>query len=241
MIAQRKLRALITGASRGIGRATAKALAASNIDVVLVSRSPAQLDDLAQQLQQQGVEAQSFAIDLSEVNQVKSQISQLLANVGPIDILINNAGMGYTADLIDMPLADWQRVLDLNLTSAFQCIQAVLPQMRSQQQGTIINVVSIAGQQAFPQWGAYCASKFALMGLTKALAQEERPHGIRVTAICPGAVNTPIWDTDTVDADFDRTAMLKPEDVAQSILHIVQMPQHAVIEELVLMPNAGAF
>ncbi len=241
MTAQRKLRALITGASRGIGRATAKALAASNIDVVLVSRSQAQLGDLAQQLQQQGVEAQSFAIDLSEVDQVKSQMGQLLANVGPIDILINNAGMGYTADLIDMPLADWQRVLDLNLTSAFQCIQAVLPQMRSQQQGTIINVVSIAGQQAFPQWGAYCASKFALMGLTKALAQEERPHGIRVTAVCPGAVNTPIWDTETVDADFDRTAMLKPEDVAQSILHIVQMPQHAVIEELVLMPNAGAF
>lgn len=241
MTAQRKLRALITGASRGIGRATAEAFAASDIDLALVSRSQAQLADLAQKLQHLGVEAQSFAIDLSVVDQVKPQISQLMAEVGPIDILINNAGMGYTTDLIDMPLADWQGVLDLNLTSAFQCIQAVLPQMRSQQQGTIINVISIAGQQAFPQWGAYCASKFGLMGLTKALAQEERPYGIRVTAICPGAVNTPLWDTDTVDADFDRTAMLKPEDVAQSILYVVQMPQNAVIEELVLMPNAGAF
>ena len=178
---------------------------------------------------------------MSEVGQVKSQISQLLDQVGPIDILINNAGMGYTGELIDMPLADWQRVLGLNVTSVFECVQAVLPGMRSQQQGTIINIVSIAGQQAFPQWGAYCASKFALMGFTKSLAQEERPHGIRVTAVCPGAVNTPLWDTDTVDADFDRSAMLKPENVAQSILHIVQMPQNAVIEELVLMPNAGTF
>ncbi|ABW30584.1 SDR family oxidoreductase [Acaryochloris marina] len=241
MTAQRKLRALITGASRGIGRATAEAFAASNIDLVLVSRSQAQLDELAQTLQEQGVEVRGVAINLSEVGQVKSQISQLLDQVGSIDILINNAGMGYTGELIDMPLADWQRVLGLNVTSVFECVQAVLPGMRSQQQGTIINIVSIAGQQAFPQWGAYCASKFALMGFTKSLAQEERPHGIRVTAVCPGAVNTPLWDTDTVDADFDRSAMLRPENVAQSILHIVQMPQNAVIEELVLMPNAGTF
>lgn len=241
MTAQRKLRALITGASRGIGRATAEAFAASNIDLVLVSRSQAQLDELAQTLQKQGVEAHGFAINLSDVGQVKAQVSQVLDQVGPIDILINNAGMGYTGELIDMPLADWQRVLGLNVTSVFECVQAVLPGMRSQQQGTIINIVSIAGKQAFPQWGAYCASKFALMGLTKSLAQEERPHGIRVTAVCPGSVNTPLWDTDTVDADFDRSAMLKPENVAQSILHIVQMPQNAVIEELVLMPNAGTF
>lgn len=241
MTAQRKLRALITGASRGIGRATAEAFAASNIDLVLVSRSQTELDSLAQSLKGQGVEAYAFALNLSDVNAVKPQLTQVLQEVGPVDILVNNAGMGYTAELIDTPLVDWQGVIDLNLTSAFQCIQAVLPQMRSQQQGTIINIISIAGQQAFPQWGAYCASKFGLMGLTKALAQEEQQHGIRVTAVCPGAVNTPLWDTETVEADFERTAMLTPETVAQSILHITQMPQNAVIEELVLMPNVGTF
>mgnify|MGYP000226583216 CR=1 FL=1 len=241
MAAQRNLRALITGASSGIGRATAEVFAASGMDLALVSRSHDALADLAQTLTKQGVEAKPFDLDLSKVDQVKSQIESLINDWGPIDVLINNAGMGYTADLLNTPLMDWQAVLDLNLTSVFQCVQAVLPQMRSQQQGTIINVISIAGQQAFPQWGAYCASKFGLMGLTKALAQEERQHGIRVTALCPGAVNTPLWDTKTVDADFDRSAMLKPENVAQSILHIVQMPQQAVIEELILMPNAGAF
>jgi len=241
MAAQRNLRALITGASSGIGRATAEVFAASGMDLALVSRSHDALADLAQTLTKQGVEAKPFDLDLSKVDQVKSQIESLINDWGPIDVLINNAGMGYTADLLNTPLMDWQAVLDLNLTSVFQCVQAVLPQMRSQQQGTIINVISIAGQQAFPQWGAYCASKFGLMGLTKALAQEERQHGIRVTALCPGAVNTPLWDTKTVDEDFDRSAMLKPENVAQSILHIVQMPQQAVIEELILMPNAGAF
>jgi short-subunit dehydrogenase len=132
-------------------------------------------------------------------------------------------------------------VIDLNLTSVFECTKAVLPGMRSSRSGSIINVVSIAGQQVFPNWGAYCVSKFGLMALSKAFAAEERAHGIRVCAICPGAVNTPIWDTETVQADFDRSAMLTPEIVAQSILQTVQLPQQAVIEELTLMPNAGTF
>ncbi|NJM67000.1 MAG: SDR family oxidoreductase [Acaryochloris sp. RU_4_1] len=241
MIAQRKLRALITGASSGIGRATAVAFAKSGIDLALVGRSQSRLADLAQDLQGLGIAVQPFRVDLAAVDQVSTQICHLLEQFGSIDILINNAGMGYTAELLDTPLTDWQAVLNLNLTSPFQCIQAVLPQMRSQKSGTIINVISVAGRQAFPQWGAYCASKFGLLGLTKTLAQEERPYGLRVTALCPGAVNTPLWDAATVNADFDRTAMLSPEDVAQSILQIVQMPQHAVIEELVLMPNAGTF
>jgi short-subunit dehydrogenase len=132
-------------------------------------------------------------------------------------------------------------VLDLNLTSVFQCIQGVLPGMRERASGTIVNVVSIAGQQVFPNWGAYCVSKFGLMALSKALAAEERQNGIRVTAICPGSVNTPLWDTETVQADFDRSAMLTPEIVAESILQIVMLPQQAVIEELTLMPHGGAF
>jgi short-subunit dehydrogenase len=241
MSTQRKLRALITGASSGIGRATAVAFAKSGIDLALVGRCQSRLTDLVEDLQALGVTVQPFSIDLAAVDQVSTQIRHLLDQFGSIDILINNAGIGYTAEVLDTPLTDWQVVLNLNLTSPFQCIQAVLPQMRSQQSGTIINVISVAGRQAFPQWGAYCASKFGLLGLTKTLAQEERPYGLRVTALCPGAVNTALWDTATVNADFDRTAMLNPEDVAQSILQIVQMPQHAVIEELVLMPNVGTF
>jgi short-subunit dehydrogenase len=110
--------------------------------------------------------------------------------------------------------------------------------MRDRGSGIIINVSSIAGIQTFPNWGPYCVSKFGLMALSKTLAAEERARGIRVTAICPGSVNTPMWDTDTMP-DFDRSAMLTPEIVAQSILHAVQLPASAVIEEITLMSNAG--
>ncbi|NJR71224.1 MAG: SDR family oxidoreductase, partial [Synechococcales cyanobacterium CRU_2_2] len=171
--------------------------------------------------------------------QVKAAMGAIASQFQPT-ILVNNAGMGYTGDLLTTSLADWQQVIDLNLTSAFQCIQAVLPGMRDRHQGLIINVTSIAGHQAFPGWGAYSVSKAGLISLSKVLAAEERANGIRVVNICPGSVNTPLWDTDTVQADFDRSTMLTPEAIAQSILHAVLLPPQAVIEELILMPSAGA-
>ena len=232
---------LITGASRGIGKASAIAFAKAGYGVALVSRNQAELDQLAEEIRSSGGEAFPFAIDLTETAAVAEKLKQLVKQFGPFDILINNAGMAYTGSLLEMNLEDWQRVMTLNLTAAFQCIQAVLPGMRAQKQGTIVNVISVAGKQAFPDWGAYCASKFGLMGLTKSLAQEERAHGLRVVAFCPGAVNTPLWDTDTVDADFDRTSMLSPEDVAQTLVQTVSLPNHAVIDEISLMPNAGTF
>lgn len=111
--------------------------------------------------------------------------------------------------------------------------------MRDRQHGTIVNISSIAGHQAFSGWGAYCVSKAALISLSKVLAVEERKHGIRVTTVCPGAVNTPIWDSDTVHVNFDRSTMLTPEVVANVVLQAVQLPQEFVIEELTVMPTAG--
>lgn len=234
-------RALITGASSGIGRATALAFAKAGIDIALVSRQKERLEAVATEARNLGVEAQAFPLDLAKVEQVHAQIDSIVAAFGPVNILVNNAGMGYTGDLIETSLADWQKVIDLNLTSVFQCIKGVLPGMRDQGSGTIINIVSIAGLQAFPNWGAYCVSKFGLMALSKTLNMEERAHGIRVTALCPGSVNTPIWDSETVNADFDRSAMLTPEIVAESILYVALLPSVAVIEELTLMPSVGTF
>ena len=233
--------ALITGASSGIGKATALAFAKAGIHLALVSRSETKLEAVADEARQAGVKVKTYPLDLSAVDQVKDQISAIAADFGPIHILVNNAGMGYTGSLMSTSLDDWQRVLDLNLTSVLQCIQGILPGMRDRQQGTIINVASIAGQQVFPDWGAYCVSKFGLLALSKTLAAEERANGIRVSAICPGSVNTPIWDTDTVQADFDRSAMLTPDIVAQVILQTVLLPEQAVVEELTLMSNAGVF
>lgn len=187
-------RALITGASSGIGKATALAFAKAGIDVALVSRSLDKLETVAQAARHTGVVAKAYAVDLANVTQVKAKIQAIALDFGDIDILVNNAGIAYTANLSETPLEDWQQVINLNLTSVFQCMMGILPGMRERSTGTIINVASIAAKQPFPGWGAYSVSKAGLMSLSQTLAQEERAHGIRVTAICPGAVNTELWD-----------------------------------------------
>lgn len=235
-----QLRAIVTGASSGIGKATALAFAKSGIEVALVSRSVAKLKAVAAEIEALGTTAKVYPLDLAILEQVKHQMTEICTHFGPIDILVNNAGMGYTNSLKNTTLEDWQKVLGLNLTSVFQCIQGVLPQMRDRRQGTIINVASIAAFNAFPNWGAYGVSKAALVALSKALSVEERENGIRTVTISPGSVNTPIWDTDTVQADFNRSAMLTPEIVAQSILHTVLLPKQAVVEQMIVMPSGGA-
>lgn len=239
MTKARQRRALITGASSGIGKATALAFAKAGIDLALVSRSQEKLAAVQAAAQQTGVEAKVYPLDLARIDEVQEKVGTIAAD-GAIDILVNNAGMGYTGTLSETPLADWVGVINLNLTSVFVCIQGILPMMRDRHDGTIINVASIAGQQIFPGWGAYSVSKAGLIALSKTLAAEERANGIRVTVICPGAVNSELWDTETVKVDFDRSAMLTPEIVAQSILHTALLPEQAVIEELTLMPSAGA-
>lgn len=236
----KQLQAIITGASSGIGKATALAFAKSGINLALIARSKDKLSAVANAVQTVGAKAQTYPIDLADLGSVKEQISTISQNLGRVDILVNNAGIGYTNSLDNTPLEEWQQVLDLNLTSVFQCIQGVLPQMRQQKTGTIINVASIAAYNAFPDWGAYSVSKAGLIALTKALAVEERSNGVRAVTIAPGAVNTPIWDTDTVQADLNREAMLTPEIVARSILHAALLPTQAVIETMTIMPSGGA-
>ncbi len=235
-----QLRAIITGASSGIGKATALAFAKTGIKLALVSRASDKLSAVVDSATALGVEAKSYPLDLAEITLVKDHIAAIAKDFGEIDILVNNAGMGYTKSLESTSLADWQQVMNLNLTSVFQCIQGILPQMRDRSSGTIINIASIAASNAFPDWGAYSVSKAGLVALTKTLAIEERANGIRAVIISPGSVNTSIWDTDTVNADFNREAMLSPEIVAQSILHAALLPPQAVIEEMTVMPSGGA-
>ncbi len=229
---------LVTGASSGIGKATTLALVRLGASVALVSRNPhSVITEAIAARKDDSVLVKAYELDLSDVGSVAIAIKKIVADFGGIDVLINNAGMAYIGEMIDMPLADWQKILDLNLTSVFQCIQAVLPIMRQQQNGAILNVASIAAKQAFPKWGAYSASKFALLGMTQALAAEEQSHGIKVMSICPGSVNTPLWDT--VDANFNRESMLQETTVAESIIYLLSLPANAIVTDMVLMPNAG--
>lgn len=232
-------RAIITGASSGIGKATALVFARAGIDVALISRSQDKLEAVAQAGREMGVKAKAYPFDLGKIEQVKAKIATIIEDFGDINILVNCAGIGYTKSLSDTPLSDWQQVIDINLSSVFQCVLGVLPTMRQQREGTIINIASIAANTPFPDWGAYSVSKAGLVAFSKVLGTEERVNGIRVMIISPGATNTAIWDTETVQADFERSGMLKSETVAQSILHAVLLPQEAVIEEMILMPSVG--
>ena len=236
----RQQRALITGAGSGIGKETALAFAKAGINLVLIGRNQQKLATVTAMAADLGVSAQAYPLDLADIPEVAPRIAKIARESGPIDILINNAGMGYTNPLADTPLSDWQRVIDLNLTSVYQCVQGILPAMRQQGGGTIINVSSIAADNSFPDWGAYSVSKAGLVAFSRILAIEERANAIRVTIITPGAVNTPIWDSDSVKADFDRSAMLTPDIIAQAILQAVLLPKQAVVETMTIMPSAGA-
>jgi len=230
--------ALITGASRGIGAAAARAFAQAGYHLLLVARSKADLDALAADLRVLGVRVETAALDLADASAIAPALQELLSRGLSPTVVINNAGAAYTGNLAEMPLEQWQWLLQLNLTSVFQVCQAVLPALR-REGGQIINVSSHAARNAFPEWGAYCTSKAALASFSRCLAEEERQHGIRVSTLTLGAVNTPLWDSETVHSSFDRRAMLAPERVAEALLSLAQQPSSQVAEDITLMPAAG--
>ena len=232
--------ALITGASRGIGRRTAELLAHQGWDLLLTARSADQLEQLSAQLSSQGISVASAAIDLTQPDGIAAEMAGLLQQGETPSVLINNAGAAYTGDLLAMPLEHWQWLLQLNVTSVMQVCAAVVPAMR-ENGGLVINISSHAARNAFPQWGAYCVSKAALASFTRCLAEEERGHGIRACTLTLGAVNTPLWDAETVQSDFDRRAMLSVDQAAETLANLAMQPSNQLIEDLTLMPAAGAF
>ena len=233
--------ALITGASRGIGRRTAERLAAKGWNLLLISRSGDQLEELAQNCRASGATVACKSLDLTDPASIAAGVEDLLRQGEPPSVLINNAGAAYTGDLLAMPLERWQWLLQLNLTSVMQVCAAVVPAMRNNGGGLVINISSHAARNAFPQWGAYCVTKAALASFTRCLAEEERSQGIRACTLTLGAVNTPLWDAETVQSDFDRRAMLSVDQAADALVSLVEQPTNQVIEDLTLMPAAGAF
>ena len=229
---------LITGASRGIGAAAARAFAAAGFKLVLIARSADALEQLAITLRSGGSSVETCCLDLSDPKAIAPGLEALLERGVQPDVLINNAGAAYTGSLAEMPLDRWQWLLQLNLTSVFQVCQTLLPALR-RQRGMIINVSSHAARNAFPDWGAYCTSKAALASFSRCLAEEERQHGVRVSTLTLGAVNTPLWDSETVHSSFDRHAMLSPERVAEALVSLAQQPPSQIVEDATLMPAAG--
>ncbi len=231
---------LITGASRGIGRATAKAFADSGWDLLLLARSNDDLENLVEEIHDKKVRVFYKSVDLSNPKNISNGIAELIKNGLVPSVLINNAGVAWTGDLLSMPLEKWQWIMQMNLTSIFQVCSEVVPLMRKKG-GLVINVSSHASRNAFPQWGAYCVSKAALASFTKCLAEEERKNFIRACTLTLGSVNSSLWDCDTVGMQFDRNSMLTVNQVAFELLHLANQPNNQLIEDVTLMPSGGAF
>ena len=232
--------ALITGATKGIGRSTAQTFARAGWNLILLGRDIRNLQELKNELSTTGVQINILAFDLSQSDKVDQYLNQCINSYGCPTVVINNAGFAFNGELVSMPLDKWQEIIQVNLTSVFQICSCIVPLMRNKG-GLIINVSSHAANNAFPNWGAYCVSKAALASFTKCLREEERKNSIRACTITLGSVNTPLWDSEFVNSDFNKDSMLSSDRVSETILFIAEQPQSQLIEDIILMPATGAF
>jgi len=210
--------AIVTGSGRGIGRETAILLAKRGINVVVCSRTQNEIYDTVKTIESIHNGVLGVKCDVGISLQVDNLVKQTVDRFGGIDILVNNAGIIFVKQLANTSEKEWDETIDSNLKSAFLCSKAVLPHMKA---GTIINVSSGAGKTGFENLGAYCASKFGMMGLTESLAWEVANLRIRVMAICPGEVATKMQEVNQEYYRQNRKAMLKPEQVAAKIVEMV--------------------
>lgn len=220
--------AIITGAGSGLGAAMARALTVAGARCVLAGRQPEKLEHLRGEL---GATAHVYPCDVREEAQIEQLVAHTTQTLGRIDILINNAGIFQMRSLTGTPTAVFDETLAVNLRGPFLVCRAAWPHLQKSR-GQIVNISSIAGVKGYSNNAAYSASKFGLNGLTEVLALEGQPHGIRVSAVCPGSVDTPIWDKQAPAAV--RQKMMKPEATAALVLHMLTAPRDVAFGPVVL-------
>ncbi len=226
--------AVITGASRGIGLATAKAFAAAAFSVVITGRDQKKLD--AVRAEMGADKTQALVFDVADPDAVSRAFAAIKGKFGRIDVLVNNAGVAHALASADqLSLEAWKANLDTNLTGMFLVSRAAIPLMAGG--ATIVNNLSVAATQPFAGMSAYNASKFGAMGFTQALREDLRSRGIRVLALIPGATDTEIWQQFWPEAP--REKMISADTVAQAILHATNLPPEATIDEIRIGPSAG--
>jgi NAD(P)-dependent dehydrogenase (short-subunit alcohol dehydrogenase family) len=233
------LTTIITGAGSGVGRAVAIALAQRSFSLALLGRTESHLKETAA-LCHGAPKILAVSCDIADSQAIRSAVAQIERDLGQIDVLANCAGTNVPRRSFEqLSSDDFRKIIETNLIGAYHCIAAVLPGMRMRRRGTIVNIVSDAGLIANAKAGpAYVASKFGLTGLTQSLLAEERDHGIRACAIFPGDIDTPLLQKrPTVPTADARAKMLKPEDIAACVVLAITLPEHAVVEQLVVRPR----
>jgi 3-oxoacyl-[acyl-carrier protein] reductase len=228
--------ALVTGATEGIGRATAFALGRAGWQVGVCARTASRVDALLGELATAGIRTAGRAGDVGEERDAPAIVRHVTDALGAVDALVNNAGVLIAKPFEELTPADWDRTMATNLKSLFLMTREVLPEMRRRRRGTVVNVASLAGRNGFVGGTAYAASKHAVLGFSKSLMLEVRRDNVRVVAICPGSVGTAMLrDQPLLKADPDK--ILKPEDVASTILHVLELPERALVSELDIRPT----
>lgn len=225
--------ALVTGGSRGIGFAVARRLGKMGARVAICGRDLAALEGAASNLRGEGIRVLAVPADVSRADQVSHLVHATQQELGPVDILVNNAGTGAFGPFHQFGEADWDRVIDTNLKSAFLASRAVAPEMIRRQTGHIINISSLAGKNTFANGAIYCASKWGLMGLSGSMAEDLRAYGIRVSAICPGSVATDFPG----QGHKNSSNILQADDIAHAVAALVTQASNSFISEVHIRPT----
>jgi NAD(P)-dependent dehydrogenase (short-subunit alcohol dehydrogenase family) len=228
--------ALVTGATHGIGRATAFALGGAGYRVGVCARTAAKVAALVEELRAAGIEAAGRAGDVARPEDATAIVEHVAAALGEIGVLVNNAGLLIARPIAELTLEDWDATMATNLRGMFLMTRAVLPPMRATGRGDIVNVASLSARTGFAGGAAYAASKHAVLGFGRSLMLELRQEGIRVITVCPGSVDTGMLrDQPMLKADPKR--ILQPDDVAEAILHALRLPDRALVSEIDLRPT----
>lgn len=226
--------AVVTGATKGIGYAIAESLVSAGSSVFVCGRHRAELEDAVRRLSAIGP-AEGHLCDVRDEGQVRSMLDAAVSRFGGIDILVNNAGMGIFGKTVEEMSGDeFRQTLETNLFGVFYGCHYVIPLMKQRGGGYIINISSLAGQNAHPGMAAYNASKFALNGFSESLMQEVRHAGIRVSYVCPGSVNTYFGGDTPAD---DKAWQLQPADIAQVIMNLLEMETRALVSKVEIRPS----
>ena len=220
--------AVVTGAGRGIGRAIAIELGKLGALVVLAARNSTELEETARII---GAGATVLPTDVRRKDDVQRLFGQISTAIGPVDILVNAAGLGIFGPVVEFKDEDFETLIQTNLRGIFYACRCVLPSMMERRTGHIINIASIAGKVGSANRAVYCASKFGVVGFTQSLAEEVREYGIRATVICPGSTGTKFH------AGKSREKMLRPEDVAHAVRMVVTQTPNSFISEIILRPT----
>ena len=226
----------VTGATRGIGYATAFAFGRAGFRVGVCARTAAKVDALVAELRAEGIEAAGATADVADPEQVRGAVAQVVEQLDEIGVLVNNAGVLIARPFEELTLEDWDSTMATNLRSLYLVTREVLPGMRRRREGTVVNVASLAGRNGFVGGTAYTASKHAVLGFARSLMLEVRKDGVRVVTVCPGSVDTGML-VDQPMLTPNRERILQPEDVADAILQAVRLPGRALVSELDIRPT----